>query len=112
MKKLITFAILFLGLSQVTLGQDKFVVKIDKKICLDELTIVFKDQSRMLCKLGCYGEYEFDITGKQFDHVTINGTDCFLKSKEVVTVNGGEQAKSKVVNVGNTIVDDLNGLIR
>jgi hypothetical protein len=112
MKKLITFAILFLGLSQVSFAQDKLVVKIDKKVCLDELTIVFKDQSRMLCQLGCYGEYEFDISGKVFDHITINGTDCFLGAKEIVTVNSGEQAKNKIINVGNTIVDDLNGLIR
>lgn len=112
MKNLITFAILFLGLSQVNFAQDKFVVKIDKKVCLDELTIVFKDRTSMTCQLGCYGEYEFDITGKQFDHVTINGTACFLKSKEIVTVNDREQAKNKIVQVGNTIVDDLNGLIR
>ena len=112
MKKLITFTILFLGLSQLSFAQDKFVVKIDKKTCLDELTVSFKDRTIMLCQLGCEGVYEFDISGKEFDHVTINGTNCFLKSKETVTVNEGAQAKSKVISTSNTIVDDLNGLIR
>ena len=104
MKKLITFSILFLGLIRVNFAQDKFVVKIDKKICLDELSVIFKDRTVMLCQLGCEGVYEFDISEKEFDHVTINGTDCFLKSKEIVTVNDREQAKSKVIDIRNTIV--------
>lgn len=112
MKQLFAFAILFLGLSQITFAQEKFVVKIDKKICLDELTVTFKDKTVMLCQLGCEGEYEFDISGKEFDHVTINGTDCFLRSKDIVTVNDRAQAKNKIIKTNSTIVDDLNGLIR
>lgn len=112
MKKLFAFVVLFFGLNQFASAQDKFVVKIDKKICLDELTLVFKDKTSLQCQLGCYGEYEFDMKGKEFDHVIINGTTCYLKTTEIVFVNDKEQAKNKIIKTGSTIVDDLNGLIR
>ncbi len=35
-----------------------------------------------------------------------------LNKKQMRKVFGGETTPTKVVNVGNTIVDDLNGLIR
>lgn len=35
-----------------------------------------------------------------------------LDKKQMRTIIGGETTPTKVINVGNTIVDDLNGLIR
>lgn len=35
-----------------------------------------------------------------------------LEKKQLKTIVGGDSTPTKVVNVGNTIVDDLNGLIR
>lgn len=35
-----------------------------------------------------------------------------LDKKQTRTIVGGDTTPTKVVNVGNTIVDDLNGLIR
>lgn len=35
-----------------------------------------------------------------------------LDKKQMRKVLGGETTPPKVINVGNTIVDDLNGLIR
>ncbi len=48
------------------------------------------------------------------DHTTKTETTKFqaLDKKQMCKIAGGETTPPKVINVVNTIVDDLNGLIR
>jgi hypothetical protein len=111
MKKSIFIVLLFLGFSKLSTAQTQLTVNVDKDICLTKMSVTLSDQSEHVIETGCAGTYEFSFSS-DIDHLTINGVDCYKGTLTRVTVDDNKAASSKVIVVGNTIVDDLNGLIR
>lgn len=112
MKKLLITLGLLIGSSQFATSQNQVQINLYDGLCLDEITFEYLGGGTEVQALGCSGSFLFDIGTAELLGFTINGVFCQVNTNTEVIVNGGLKAKSKVVNVGNTIVDDLNGLIR
>lgn len=112
MKKALALVLFIAGFSLVGKAQYAFEINLNEDLCLDEVTVVFDDNSEAKLQLGCSGSFKFETGKLSVIAVIINGVACHLNTTTEVTVNDKKKAKSKVINVGNTIVDDLNGLIR
>jgi hypothetical protein len=112
MKKIIFVLLAFIGMNQFADAQSRLTMNVNDKLCLSVVTVVFDDDSSEECVLGCTGSYNFDFGTRVITSLKINGTLCRIGVETEVTVNEGVPATSNAVVVGNTIVDDLNGLIR
>ena len=115
MKKLIFTAALFLGLSQLGKAQNSLTMELGRGICVDEIIAYYTDSEKEVFAMGCEGTYKFSTAEHKVDHLSINGVDVYIGEAVdlPVTVKGKTfTSNTKVVNVGNSIVDDLNGLIR
>jgi hypothetical protein len=111
MKKSIFILLLFLGVTKLSNSQTQLTVNVGKDICLTQMSVTLTNQTVHIIDVGCPGTYQFSFTA-EIDHLTINGVNCYKNTLTRVTVDSNKQASSKVTLSGNTIVDDLNGLIR
>ena len=112
MKKIILVLFTVLGFSCFANAQSRLTVNVNDNLCLNAIIVVFDDETTAECLLGCNGSYNFDFGDRIITSLMINGTLCRIGVETEVKVNDNVPAKSKAIQVGNSIVDDLNGLIR
>lgn len=112
MKKLILSLSLLAGGVQLGNAQNSVQINLNDGLCLDEITFEYLGGGHELHILGCEGTFNFDIGANELTGFTINGVFSPVNKTTEVMVNGAMPASSKVISVANSIIDDLNGLIR
>lgn len=113
MKKIILITLILIGMSQLMKSQNRLEVNIHDDLCVDAVTVVFTNGSEAEYTLGCAGTYVFEFENLNIQHLVYYGTISPIgQIVEIMTAQKTFTSNTKVVNVGNSIVDDINGLIR